>query len=264
LCFGLGLEEQSVSGFSYDYSIYQVEYSRNLLFASGAEMEVVSDRIVDRTCSRFDVRQLRTLFGHEQRPRRRSDGELSPREAVVIETPLHDLTVFKVHFGLLTLKAYSKGEHVLRFAEIVARLSAMLARSRRCSTASTSPSCPVRSWTSFPCPSRLGATRVGGIDLNKTRMRAVFAGMVALAASPKRFTVVALTQRVHSMTGQSDYSTRQTAYDLRKLRAKRLVVKPESSRRYRLPPEAARSITALSVLRDQVASPILAAVRSPR
>jgi hypothetical protein len=147
LCFGLDLDEQSASGFRYDYSVYQVEYSRNLLFASGAEMESVFDRIVDRSRARLDVRQLRTLFGQKQRPRKRSNGELSPRQAVVIETPSYDLTVFKVHFGLLTLKAYSKGEHVLRFEaivhntrqlrcgrvlerfpEIVSRLTAMLER----------------------------------------------------------------------------------------------------------------------------------------
>lgn len=38
----------------------------------------------------------------------------------------------------------------------------------------------------------------------------------------------------------------------------------DRSRHYQVPREAARTITALSVLRDQVASPILAGVRSPR
>ena len=32
----------------------------------------------------------------------------------MIGTPTYDLTNFKVHFGRLTLKAYTKGEHVLR------------------------------------------------------------------------------------------------------------------------------------------------------
>lgn len=44
LCFGLDLAEQSRSGFGYAYSIYQVEYSRNLIFASGAVMERVRHR----------------------------------------------------------------------------------------------------------------------------------------------------------------------------------------------------------------------------
>jgi hypothetical protein len=283
LCFGLDLDEQSASGFRYDYSVYQVEYSRNLLFASGAEMESVFDRIVDRSRARLDVRQLRTLFGQKQRPRKRSNGELSPRQAVVIETPSYDLTVFKVHFGLLTLKAYSKGEHVLRFEaivhntrqlrcgrvlerfpEIVSRLTAMLERFTIMLDCVDVVYLPGEILDELPRPSRLGATRVGGIDLNKVRARVVLAGIVALAAAPEGFTVAELTEKVHSMTGQSDYSTRQAAYDIRKLRAKGLLAKPERSRRYHVPPDAARTITALSVLRDQVMNPILAGVRSPR
>ena len=49
LCFGLDPDEQRISGFRYGYSVYQVEYSRNLLFASGAQMDDLFDRILDRT-----------------------------------------------------------------------------------------------------------------------------------------------------------------------------------------------------------------------
>ena len=35
LCFGLDTDEVLRSGFGYAYSVYQVEYSRNLLFADG-------------------------------------------------------------------------------------------------------------------------------------------------------------------------------------------------------------------------------------
>ena len=44
LCFGLDLADQQASGFRYDYSVYQAEYSRNLIFASGARMDRVSAR----------------------------------------------------------------------------------------------------------------------------------------------------------------------------------------------------------------------------
>jgi len=37
----------------------------------------------------------------------------------VIERPQWNLTIFKVRFGLLTLKGYTKGERVLRFEAIV-------------------------------------------------------------------------------------------------------------------------------------------------
>ena len=117
LCFGLDLADQQASGFRYDYSVYQAEYSRNLIFASGARMDRVFGTVADRTRSRLDVPTLRTLFGVKKRPA--GTAEPSPKLAVVIERPAYDLTLFKVHFGLLTLKGYTKGERVLRFEAIV-------------------------------------------------------------------------------------------------------------------------------------------------
>ena len=116
----------------------------------------------------------------------------------------------------------------------------------------------------LPMPSRLGATRVGGIDLNKPRIRAALSAALALAAAPHGFTVAEHAAKVRSMTGQDTYTIRQGAYDLRKLRGKGLAVKPATTRRYHIPPEAARTIAALLALRDQVIAPILAGVRSPR
>ena len=67
------------------------------------------------------------------------------------------------------------------------------------------------------------------------------------------------------MTGETDYRVRQAAYDLRKLPRERTRRKAGALSPLRRPARtAARTITALSVLRDQVVSPILAGVRSPR
>src|SRR5216683_831172 len=41
LCFALGIGEQERTGFRYAYSVYQVEYSRNLLFHLGSQLEQV-------------------------------------------------------------------------------------------------------------------------------------------------------------------------------------------------------------------------------
>jgi hypothetical protein len=49
LCFGLSMAEQQQSGFRYAYSVYQAEYSRNLLFRSGGQMDRVFNTMVDRT-----------------------------------------------------------------------------------------------------------------------------------------------------------------------------------------------------------------------
>jgi hypothetical protein len=96
-------------------------------------------------------------------------------------------------------------------------------------------------------------------------MRNALAAASALAGDPDGFTVADFTAKVHALTGQSEAtcSVRQATYDLRKLRAKLLVEKPGRSRRYLVSAEAARTITALCVLRDQVIGPIVPGVRVP-
>jgi len=283
LCFGLDLDAQARSGFRYAYSVYQAEYSRNLLFRSGAQMDRVFNTVADRTRGRLDVPMLRTLFGAKKRPGLGGTRDLSPRLAAMIETPRWDLTLFKVHFGRLTLKGYTKGEHVLRleavvhntrqlgcgraigkFPEIVTRLRGMA--ERFCTTLDCVDTCflPDGTLDALPLPSRIGRTRVGGIDLNKPRIRAALAAVLALTAAPGGFTVADLAAKVQAMGRQTGYTIRQAAYDLRKLRGKDLIVKPGRSRRYQVPPQAARTIAGLLALRDQVIGPILAGVRSPR
>jgi hypothetical protein len=282
LCFGLDLAEQGMSGFRYNYSVYQAEYSRNLLFRSGGQMEDLFDRIRDRTRSRLDIPTLRTLFGLKNRPHHdRAAGP--PAQEIVIENSQYGLTWFRIRFGLLQLKAYTKGEHVLRleatvhntkelrcrrglenFPEIITRLAGMAGRF------ATTLDCADISFLAdgtldeLPLPSRLGATRVGGIDLNKPRIRAALAAALALTPAPRGFTVAEFTAKVQAMTGHDGYTIRQAAYDLRKLRGKGLVEKPPRTRRYHVPFRAARTVAALLALRDQVIAPILAGVRSPR
>jgi hypothetical protein len=282
LCFGLDLDEQARSGFGYNYSIYQVEYSRNLLFRSGAQMDRVFDTVVDRTRSRLDVPVLRTLFGAKARPHRDRTGG-PPRLAVVIETPRYDLTLFKVHFGLLTLKGYTKGERVLRFEAIVhntkelgcgravdkfptivAKLADMVHRFCTMLDCVDVGFLPDGVLDQLPLPCQIGATTVGGVDLNKPRLRTTLAAVLALSAAPGGFTVADLAAKVNASTGNNVYTVRQAAYDLRKLRGKNLVHKPGRTRRYHVPAAAARTIAALIALRDHVIAPILAGVRSPR
>ncbi len=109
LCFGLDLADQQRSGFGYAYSIYQVEYSRNLIFSSGAVMERAFDAIVDRTRTRIDVPRLRTLFGVGQRPRRAAGADLAPDQSVVIERPRWNLTPVQGPLRTLDVEGLHQG-----------------------------------------------------------------------------------------------------------------------------------------------------------
>ena len=104
LCFGLDLDDQKRSGFRYGYSVFQVEYSRNLIFAYGRQMDRVFNTVLDRTRSRLDVPTLRTLFGAKQRPGRNGTPQPSPRLAVMIEKPRWDLTPVQGPFRALDVE----------------------------------------------------------------------------------------------------------------------------------------------------------------
>ena len=116
----------------------------------------------------------------------------------------------------------------------------------------------------LPLAAQAGTSRIAGVDLNKPRIRAALSAALALAPAPGGFTVAEHAARVRQITGQDGYTTRQAAYDLRKLRGKQLVDKPARTRRYHVPPASARTISALLTLRDHVIAPILAGIRSPR
>jgi len=203
----------------------------------------------------------------------------------VIEKPQWNLTIFKVRFGLLTLKGYTKGERVLRFeaivhntkqlglgrtldkfAQITTRLTAMVDRFTNMLDCVDVGFLPDGILDQLPTPSQLARTRTGGIDMTAPRVRAALAAALALAVAPAGFTVAQFTSQARAMTGQTaqDYSTRQGAYDLRKLRGKQLVTKPGRTRRYHVPGDAARTITALLTLRDKVIAPLIAGIRTPR
>ena len=282
LCFGLDLAEQQASGFRYAYSVYQAEYSRNLLFKSGAQMEDLFDRVLDRTRSRLDIPAIRTLFGLKTRPHRNRKAS-PPAQEIVIEKPRYGLSWFRISFGRLQLKAYTKGEHVLRFeatvhntrelrcrrslenfAEIITLLAGMADRFATALDCADTGFLPDGVLDELPLPAQAGARRVAGIDLNKPRIRAALSAALALAPAPGGFTAAEHAARVRQITGHDGYTTRQAAYDLRKLRGKQLVDKPGRTRRYHVPPPAARTISALLTLRNHVIAPILAGIRSPR
>jgi len=284
LCFALDLAEQKKSRFQYQYSVFQMEYSRNLLFHSGQQMEEIFQALIDRTRARLDLDRIKTIFGDKKRPHYDKRKKNPTRWGVMVEKPTYDLTVFKLHYGKMTLKIYTKGACVLRvevivhntkeyrwgrslpcFGEIVSRLRDIL--ERFLNAIGCLDACFVADETleNLPLPTKVGQTKVGGIDFNKSRMRRVADAVLALSTAPTGFTASELAQKVRAMTGEEEsaYGPRRAAYDLKKLRGKGLVRKIGTSRRYESEPTSLRAMTALVVLREKVIRPLLAASQRP-
>jgi len=280
LCFALDLEEQKQSRFHYQYSNYQVEYSRNLLFEIGGQMDQVFQALIDRSRVLLDLKAVKTILGYKQRPKYRKRKSRSAEWEVAVEKPAYDLTVLKLHCGRLTLKIYTKGERVLRievvvhntkelrcgrslekFPEILAEARSILKRFMdalscidQCFIADTM-------LEQLPAPSQVGKTKVGGLDLNKSRMRGVVEAVIALSASPGGFTASQLAGEVRALSRQSEseYGARHAAYDLKKLRGKKIVRRIGQTRRYESLPKGLRAMAALVVLRNKAIKPLLAA-----
>jgi hypothetical protein len=90
-----------------------------LLFSSGRQLDQVFQALIDRTRGPLDLDRVRTIFGDKKRPHYDKRKKNPTRWGVVVETPAYDVTIFKVHYGKMTLKIYTKGERVLRSEVIV-------------------------------------------------------------------------------------------------------------------------------------------------
>ena len=60
----------------------------------------------------------------------------------------------------------------------------------------------------LPALTQIGATRVGGVDLNKPRIRAALSAVLALSAASGGFTVAEFITKAHAMTGNTGYTIR--------------------------------------------------------
>jgi hypothetical protein len=282
LCFALDFEEQERSGFRYYFSNYQMEYSRNLIFEVGGRMEEVFQALIDRSRAPLDLKTIKTILGDKGRPKYRPRNMRAAEWEVAVERPTYDLTVFKLHCGKLALKIYSKGERVLRieaiahnirefhcgrllhnFPDILGRLKGMLERFMQALSCIDQCFIGDEILEHLPLPSRVGKSMVGGIDLNKPRLRHVAEAVIALSASADGFTASALAARVRTQGSQSlsAYGPRHAAYDLKKLRGKQIVHRIGSTPRYEPIASGLRAITALLVLRDKAIKPLLAAAQ---
>ena len=157
------------------------------------------------------------------------------------------------------------GRMIEKFPEIVTRLAGIVERF------ATALDCVDTGFIGdgildeLPTGVRLGATRVGGVDLNKPRMRDALRAALALAPAPERVH----RRRVHRQ------GARPHRHDPLRLQRPPGRLRPaqtagQTARRQARPnpplprpAPAARTIAALLTLRDQVIAPILAGVAQP-
>lgn len=279
LWFALDYDEQKRSKFKYSYSVYQIEYSRNLLFQRGHQLDVVYQNIIDLTRRRLEIKDLKMIFGMKNRPYNRKKKVGSSGLGVRIETPDYNLTVFRIHFPGITLKLYDKGERTLRseivvhnaralkckrgldaFAQIVDRLQSIMLRFMNSLKHVHVALIHDGDFEKIMKPTRKGYTRLAGVNFCNKRVQDLMSVVIAHSVKPDGFTVTDIIDVMRSKQG-SEYSTRMAAYDLRKLRGKGLIQKLMGSHRYQVTPDGLQQMVALLLLVKQQVPMLLSAIK---
>jgi hypothetical protein len=114
-------------------------------------------------------------------------------------------------------------------------------------------------------PVQVGKTRVGGIDPNKSRMRADVGAILAQAFSPKGFTVSEFASRAgQHRTDRAGVRTARRGLRPEENPREKLVARIASFRHYQPLSQGLKAIAALLVLTERVIQPFLAGVAAPR
>jgi hypothetical protein len=230
LVFALSPNKKQHGGFNYQYSVFQLELSRNLLSKRGTTMDEVYQKLIDRTRAPLDLKQMKTIFGHSHRPYNPTTQGRKPAKLVkTVQAPSYNLTVFKIKWGNLTLKIYDKGVRVLRIEVVV-----LNAKELRCGKV------------------------LEKLPVLLERMNGI---LVRFLDTVQAAHVAFLDEC--AFDAWNEPTVRNAAYHLAKLRGKRLVHAAEYSRRYRADPSGVRTMCAYLVLRDKVIKPLLIGVVRP-
>jgi hypothetical protein len=270
LWFALDYPEQQRSQLRFQYSIYQVEYSRNLLFQRGRFLDQTFQGIIDLTRSKLDIPRLKTIFGRKTRPyhqKKRTSRSSAPE--VRIETPDYNLTIFKIHFGKLTVKLYDKGERTLRAEVVVHNAKALKCRRSVSNFRQIVDKLKViikdflnnllyvhvamideLDLNTLASPSQKGNNRLAGINISQLRMQDVLQSILALSIQPAGYAAKDLAKRMQQI-GWANYQPRQAAYDLRKLRAKGFVNKQGARKYVNTEKGIQTTITLLSLIQNE-------------
>ncbi|HUZ57852.1 MAG TPA: hypothetical protein VMU83_03630, partial [Hanamia sp.] len=204
LWFAQDYDAQKKTGFSYRYSVYQVEYSRNFLFKRGRQLDDVYQHIINLTRERIDMPYLKTLLGRKTRPYTTKHHCSAPE--VQVQTPDYNLTVFKINVGKLTLKLYDKGERTLRaevvvhntkelgckrsleyFEEMVGKLNDLMGSFMNNITYAHAAVIDDGTMENLSMPVKIGKAKLAGITLTNKRNVALIESVLALMIYPKGF-----------------------------------------------------------------------------
>lgn len=268
----LSQEQRISSRFRYAWSNAQMELAHNLVFDPAFPLDELFHRHIDWNRRLLGPKTITTIFGGKKtRP---------SRDEVSLFTPFESLTVLRVKHGRAILKQYDKHGYVLRtecvsndprqfgvgkrltnFQALRSKMAQTLARFLTLQRSVTHSTLGRGQLAALAQTSELGKARVPGIRLDNERLITVLHLLGQLATQPRGVRAGQLREAFVDRTALA-YSAAQASYDLRKLRAKGLLLPVETSR-YVFSDSGTQVAALLVKLHDLLLEPALAATDPP-
>jgi hypothetical protein len=222
---------------------------------------------------------MRTIFGVRSRPHQRKNraalaGGRGRRDAVStsVDMPEYNLTVFKTRWTNRTLKLYDKGRHTLRgesvihnaralnvkrgldnWMEVVGLMHESLIRFFNALDSLNAGLVDAGRLDSWKKPEKVGNGRLAGIEMENPRMRALMDSIMELSVHNRKITRNELVARTNGkLKSAGGYTARQASYDMRKLKAKKLLQSKPRQKKYTVNLKKMREVIGVMRIRDHV------------
>lgn len=265
----LTYQQRHHSQFKYEWFLDQVEYSHNMVFKSPWSLTQLFHQHIGINYEHFHPHQIERFFGHcHGRDYRAGVG-------LRLHHQTEAVTVLRIRSRGCSLKQYNKGQRVFR-SEItitnvkelhvqksitnISRLSERM-KNVLCSFQSAQASvhqaqCTGGELAALAQPGVVGQSHVAGIKLDNERIMSLLALLPRLVRYAEGFRISEL-KGILDQVSPERHSTSQISYDLRKLRAKKLIERVSGQRRYRVTTQGAAVAAVLPTLAHHLGNSVI-------
>jgi hypothetical protein len=265
----LTYQERHQSQFQYQWFLDQIEYSHNMVFKDARRLTNLFHQHIGVNYEHFHPRQIERFFGHCHK------GQYQGQCDWRIHHQTETVTVLRLRSRSCSLKQYNKMQRIFR-SEItvnnvkdlhvnksifnLSRLKEQMVKAL-CSFQEVQSSvhqarCTCDELAALAKPGVVGRSHTAGIRLDNERIMILIALLLRLAQYPEGFRISDLRELLCQVT-QKDYSTAQVSYDLRKLRAKKLIYCVAGQRRYFVNSQGASLAAVLPALADRLGNSLI-------
>jgi DNA-binding transcriptional ArsR family regulator len=237
--------------------MHHVEFAHNMVFKSPWALTKLFHRHLAVNYEHLFAQQIQRFFGHRYKPDHGNKCELR------IHHKSQSVTVMRMRSKGCSLKQYNKFQRILRseitvtnvkdlriykalvnLSKLKDRLENVLSSFQETQYAVHQATCTSGQLAVLAKGGNVGRSRVAGIRLDNERIMRIVALLPHLAHLPDGFRIADLRNLV-SEVSRKTYSPSQISYDLRKLRAKNLLVSVPGKKRYKL---NAKGVTLAAIL----------------